>query len=331
MMQLKKKFILFIFSSLISIIADCQDLSPSSSPSPSPLPISTIADPPTQFYSTTDSPAESPLSDSPAESPFSNSPAESPSSLYPPDTDSPASSSSLFPPDSDSPASSSSLFPPDSDSPAPSSSLFAPDADSSAPSSSLFAPDSDSPDVDSPASSSSSPASDSTAQPPSVLPILFNQMPAPAHNPVLLKVCGTTDHPLECLTSISMFQTGESDPISVLKMEMQALHKGFEKALAHARKMCANPATPKSTKACLDTCAEMYDSGLTDIEDAITALSNHDIDKLKTVLSATVSDIDTCDEAFLEESDMNSPMKEFDNELSMIASNNLAITEALLK
>ncbi|EEF47254.1 enzyme inhibitor, putative [Ricinus communis] len=181
-------------------------------------------------------------------------------------------------------------------------------------------------DVESPA-----PAPSSSAEAPSGLPLLFKSMPSGPRNPVLVKICGTTDHPQECLASVSPFQTGESDPVSVLKMEMQALYQGFEKAFDKATEISEHPDTPASIKMCLDTCLEMYDSGLIDLQDAISALSNHDIDKLKTVLSATLSDIDTCDEAFMEESDTHSPMKEIDDELTKIASNNLAIANALLR
>ncbi|XP_021646642.2 putative pectinesterase/pectinesterase inhibitor 26 [Hevea brasiliensis] len=162
------------------------------------------------------------------------------------------------------------------------------------------------------------------------LPLLFPN-PSSSGNPVLKKICDSTDHPTECLTSITPFQTGESDPVSVLKMEMQALRQGFKKAIAKATEINDDPAVAIEVKGCLDTCLEIYDSGLYDLDDALEAINSHDIDRLKTVLSAAVSDIETCEEAFEEEGTGDSPMKEFDKELTTLASNNLAIASALLR
>ncbi|KDP28269.1 hypothetical protein JCGZ_14040 [Jatropha curcas] len=171
----------------------------------------------------------------------------------------------------------------------------------------------------------------SPAPAPSGLSLLFSTVPLPTKNPVLKKICDSTSHPEECMSSITPYQTGESDPVSVLKMEMQALRKGFEKAIAKADSLNEDPSTSEMIRSCIDTCLEIYDTALYDLDDALEAVSSHDIDKLKTFLSATVSDISTCEEAFQEEPGAESPLKEFDDELDKLASNNLAIVNALLR
>lgn len=174
----------------------------------------------------------------------------------------------------------------------------------------------------------SSPQAGSHEQMPS---LLTNQiLQSPSTNPEIRKICGATDHPAECLASIIPYLTGAVDPISVLKMEIQALLKGFEQAIAVAKKLKADASTSAWVKSCLDICLDVYDSGISDLGNAITAISSHDIGRLNTLLSATVSYVDTCEDSFTEKPGVNSPMQEVDDQLDKLASNNLAIA-ALLK
>lgn len=167
---------------------------------------------------------------------------------------------------------------------------------------------------------------------PGGLPLLFPILhPLPAANPVIKKVCDATDHPSECMASIAPFHSGESDPISILKMEMQALREGFKKATVKATQLNEDPAISNQVKECLDTCLETYDTGLFDLDDALEAIAAHDTPKLRAVLSVTISDIQTCEEAFIEkDNEEESPMKALDEELKKLATNNLAIATSLL-
>lgn len=203
--------------------------------------------------------------------------------------------------------------------------------DSPSPSSSSIL-DSMSSDEDSP-SPTASPSSAPSQSEDDGLPLLFpTDKPSSDGSPVLKKVCSSTDHPEECVSSVSLLKEGDSDPVAVLKTEMDALRQGFKKAIAQATKLNNDPSVSEEVKGCLDTCLEIYDSGLYDLDDAAEAIASHDVDKLKTVLSATVSDIDTCEEAFEEEGlEGDSPMKEYDAELSKLASNNLAIASSMIR
>ena len=174
------------------------------------------------------------------------------------------------------------------------------------------------------------PTDPSPSPPPPVSPTKSKSiLPPPSNNYALTKICGLTDHPAECIAAIAPLLTGRTDPISVLKMGMQALHKSFEEATAVAAKLNKDPSSSAVVKDSLDTCLESFDSGMSDLNDALIAISSHDIGKLSTMLSATITYPDTCEEAFAEQPGLDSPMKEMDRKLTTLASINLAISASL--
>ncbi|KAL9360313.1 hypothetical protein Peur_048436 [Populus x canadensis] len=136
----------------------------------------------------------------------------------------------------------------------------------------------------SPVSSPSQP--DSPAHSSSTLPLLSN-------NAALTKICDVTRYPAECLATIAPFLTGETNPISVLKIGIHALQKSFEEATAVATKVINDLSTTAAVKAPLDTCVESFDSGIAVLNDALTAISAHDIGRLSTKLSAALTYSDT--------------------------------------
>ncbi|CAK7348440.1 unnamed protein product [Dovyalis caffra] len=152
---------------------------------------------------------------------------------------------------------------------------------------------------------------DSQTQSPSILR-------SPFKNAALTKICGMTDYPAKCIAAISPFLTGETDPISILKIGMQALHKKIEEAIAVATKLNEDPSSSAVVKDSLDTCLDSFDNAISDLNDALLAISSHDIGKLSTMLSATITYPDTCEEAFAEQPDLASPMKEMDDQLTKI-------------
>ncbi|KAJ6723328.1 INVERTASE-RELATED [Salix koriyanagi] len=154
-------------------------------------------------------------------------------------------------------------------------------------------------------------------------------LPSPSNSYALTKICGFTDHPAECIAAISPFLTGKTDPISVLKLGMQALHQIFEEATAVATKLNKDPSSSAVVKDSLDTCLDSFDSGMSDLEDALLAISSHDIGRLSTLLSATITYPDTCEDAFSEQPGLVSPLKEMNRKLTTMASINLAISASL--
>ncbi|KAF9669252.1 hypothetical protein SADUNF_Sadunf14G0088500 [Salix dunnii] len=169
-----------------------------------------------------------------------------------------------------------------------------------------------------PVSSPSSPDSPTNAQP------LLPYSPS-VHNAVLTKICGATRFQAECLATIAPYQTGATDPISVIEMGIQALHKDFEEAVATVTKLSKDTALSATIRDSLDICVESYESGITDLNDALTAISTHDTYRLTQMLGAVASYPETCKDAFLEQGE-ESPLKEVDQKLDILASITVDIT-----
>ncbi|KAL9347977.1 hypothetical protein Peur_059343 [Populus x canadensis] len=167
-------------------------------------------------------------------------------------------------------------------------------------------------------SSLSPPDSPTNAQP------LLPYSPS-VHNAVLTKICGATRFQAECLATIAPYQTGAADPISVIEMGIQALHKDFQEAIATVTKLSKDTSLSATMRDSLDICVESYEAGITDLNDALTAISTHDTDRLTQMLGAIASYPETCQDAFLEQGE-ESPLKDVDQKLDMLASITVDIT-----
>ncbi|CAK7348439.1 unnamed protein product [Dovyalis caffra] len=146
---------------------------------------------------------------------------------------------------------------------------------------------------------------------PSVLPSQFN-------NAELTKICGETGHQAECLAIFGPSLTGAIDALSFLKMGIQTLHEGYEQAMAMATKLIKDPYTDGVVKDCLSVCLDVYDSGITDLDQAFTAMSSHDMDSLVQLLSAVIGYAETCKDAFIEQGGIASPLEEINDRLDTL-------------
>ncbi|KAJ8748287.1 hypothetical protein K2173_000859 [Erythroxylum novogranatense] len=168
--------------------------------------------------------------------------------------------------------------------------------------------------------------SESTSSASSTLDLAIPSIEAPA----LQKICGITSYPEKCLQSITPFLSGgASDPVSILKMEVKALRGGFENGIRVAKKMMEEPSTDDWIKSCLDTCVEVFEGGMYDLDDALGSIASKDLHKLQILLSAGLSYVSTCEDSFGEQPDVESPLKEMNKELDQLASNTLAICSSL--
>ncbi|KAF9688169.1 hypothetical protein SADUNF_Sadunf02G0169200 [Salix dunnii] len=185
------------------------------------------------------------------------------------------------------------------------------------------------PPVSSPAIQSPLPSPVSSPSPPDSPTHSASTLPLLSSNAALTKICDVTDYPAECLATVAPFLAGETNPISVLKIGIHVLQKSFEVATAVATKLINDLSTSAVVKDSLDTCVESFDSGVADLNDALAAISAHDIGRLSTLLSATITYSDTCEDAFAEQPHLESPLKEIDQHLDKLASINLAISASL--
>ncbi|XP_010486189.1 PREDICTED: predicted GPI-anchored protein 58 [Camelina sativa] len=268
--------------------------SESESPSPAPAPGPEVMNPITSpAYSPAD---ETDIEDYPAASPEAPTPAEA-------DIDSPAASpQSPTPTESDiidSPAAS-----PEAPTPAES------DIDSPAASPEDSNPPSEEDDLET--SSSPSPSALSGID---VLSSAKNILNTPLLSPEIKTICGKTDFPPLCESSVSPLLPAQLKPdvSSVLVLAIQASVNATRAAMAIVEKLAA------------DDCKELYDDALANLEDATNAVKSRDFATVNTNLSAAMTDYSTCNDGFEEAGEPN-PLADVGGKLTKMVSNCLAIS-----
>ena len=145
-------------------------------------------------------------------------------------------------------------------------------------------------------------------------------------DPTLQRICGDTDHPIECLTTTAPF-LGEKiaiEPVSILKVGIEAMNNKTKEALAKVTMLLVDPSTPKPVASCLESCIDSYNAILDSDQKVLDAISTRDLYQLSMELSSNVENVHACGDAF-EEADIESPIKEMDSLLGKMISNSLAI------
>ncbi|XVE73453.1 hypothetical protein DITRI_Ditri11bG0118700 [Diplodiscus trichospermus] len=145
-------------------------------------------------------------------------------------------------------------------------------------------------------------------------------------DPALQKICGDTDHPVECLTTTVPFLDDKIavEPVSILKVGIEAMNNKTREALAKASKLLLDPSTPERVASCLETCVDSYNAILDGDQKVLEAISMRDLYQLSVELSSNVENVHGCQDAF-EEADLESPIKDIDTLLGKMISNSLAI------
>jgi pectinesterase inhibitor-like protein len=136
-------------------------------------------------------------------------------------------------------------------------------------------------------------------------------------NPAIKKICDATDYPALCLSSIAPFPVGKTDPLSVLELAVRASIQHTTKGLAKATYLAAGA---NSSESILD-CKDIYDEALDNFQNAMDAIHPRDIGTVNTMLSAALTDFDTCEDGF----DGESPFSSYDDKGTKLASICLAI------
>lgn len=117
-------------------------------------------------------------------------------------------------------------------------------------------------------------------------------------NPAVHKVCGITKDPVVCATTIIPFLSGEFEPASILVSEIQAAISFTNKTIAKANELATHHSTSNFESQCIEQCQENYDSALNNFQTALVAIKAHDAGRLNSVLSAAITDADTCNDGF---------------------------------
>ncbi|KAK7363360.1 hypothetical protein VNO77_05500 [Canavalia gladiata] len=85
---------------------------------------------------------------------------------------------------------------------------------------------------------------------------------------------------------------------------------------------------------CLSDCVEEYSEAIENLQDSAQALANGEYDRVDTLVSAAMSDAETCEDGFKDmlndDNDSTSPLSERNLYFSELCSNALAITKLLV-
>ncbi|XP_058077452.1 pectinesterase inhibitor-like [Magnolia sinica] len=149
---------------------------------------------------------------------------------------------------------------------------------------------------------------------------------------IIREICEHTKNPDVCISSISPYlpNIGDVDATTILGLQIKACTNYTNVAISAVEQMVKDPKTPPLMMGCLKVCRESYGNALNDLQSAVKAIEAHDSGTLNSMLSAVLTDIGTCEDAFTERPGLKSPMASQDNMLSKLASNCLAIA-ALIK
>ncbi|KAJ8766226.1 hypothetical protein K2173_022285 [Erythroxylum novogranatense] len=145
--------------------------------------------------------------------------------------------------------------------------------------------------------------------------------PSPTENPEVKKLCDSTDYPGLCMSSITPFFNGETDPISILEMSINATIHITNFAITAATKLATAPETAPKISVGLEDCSDFYDDALSNLQSALEAIPLRDTGTINSLLNAALVDYGTCDKGFTQKN----PLGNYDNKLTMMASNCLAI------
>ncbi|KAB1213847.1 Pectinesterase inhibitor [Morella rubra] len=141
--------------------------------------------------------------------------------------------------------------------------------------------------------------------------------------PAIKKICSKTDSPALCISSVSPFLTGKSDPVSVLQMAIKACTAHANSALAAASSLVK---TYKSLAPAIGDCKDSYRDVMDNLQNAKDAIPTHDIGTINSMLSAALSDFGTCDDGF---TGGTSPLANYDAKGTKLASICLAVASLI--
>ncbi|XP_015087492.1 pectinesterase inhibitor 3-like [Solanum pennellii] len=146
-------------------------------------------------------------------------------------------------------------------------------------------------------------------------------------NNIIKKICDNTDYPDVCTTTVAPFMRGGIINVqNVLQVAMKQSDAFAKLGFAAFKRASESPITPPRTKKLLKTCLDSWDTVLYNYEEALEALRTHDSGRMNSMLSAAITDISDCQDAF---EGIITPMSGYSDKMTKLTSNCLAIGSQL--
>lgn len=168
--------------------------------------------------------------------------------------------------------------------------------------------------------------------PPQSKPTSPKATPVAPGGDIVKALCAKTDYPDVCVAAIGKQPppAGKKlDGPGVLEMAMAAVRAKAAEAKKAAEALIADPKTPKLAVGPLRDCADSYDDIPYSLDHAAKAIAATDKDTTGTMLDTCRTDVDTCDQGFEDREELPRLMSKYDSELAKLASNCLAIGQAV--
>ncbi|OIT20082.1 PREDICTED: uncharacterized protein LOC109220654 [Nicotiana attenuata] len=147
------------------------------------------------------------------------------------------------------------------------------------------------------------------------------------HDTTIKKICDNTDYPDLCTATVAPFMRGGAVNVQkALEVAMKASDQFAKLGFAAVKRASESPATPPNTKKMLKTCLDSWDTVLYNYEQATEALRIHDSGRMSTMLSAAITDISDCEDAF---EGVISPLIEYGEKMIKMTSICLAIVSQI--
>ncbi|KAL5572279.1 hypothetical protein UlMin_021876 [Ulmus minor] len=86
----------------------------------------------------------------------------------------------------------------------------------------------------------------------------------------------------------------------------------------------------KSVSGHLSDCADLYSDAVQNLEESVQSINDKSYDMVKSLVSAAMTDADTCEDGFKEIEGVDSPLTERNQYFNKLCSNSLAITTLLV-
>lgn len=144
-------------------------------------------------------------------------------------------------------------------------------------------------------------------------------------NPEIKRICDTTDYPDVCQSTLVRYN-GPFDIPSVLGISMQSGLDFSKAAIDMADRLSTQPMMSPDQSASLKDCKDNYDDVLYDFQNAHDALPAKDVGTMNTMLSAAITSVGDCMDAF---EGGESPVGTFSDKLRKMASNCLAMVSQI--
>lgn len=157
----------------------------------------------------------------------------------------------------------------------------------------------------------------------------------------LKAICSVTNYPGSCYASISELKTSNtSDPEKLFRLSLQVALNALQKVSTLLPEKWSNSTKDPGVKKALGVCQTVFDDAIDMLNDSISAMNAKDgerlltvtkINDLKTWLSTTLTDQDTCLDALEEvNATIIEDVKDLMNNSTEFASNSLAIVSKIL-